>query len=613
VRPLRLVAHLVLLAALVALPTQLGSFETHIANVALIYVMLAVGLSLSLGYAGQVNLAQAACFGMGSYTTAVLTLKTGIGYWGAFPFSILAGAALGFVVAIPSLRVQSHYLGIVTLGLAISFTAILTNSTLTGQAIGLPGVPGPKLPGVDLNQERGYYYLLLAATVVLFALALLVTSSSLGRRFKALRDDYVAAGHSGVEVPIYRMLAFMIAGSYAGVAGAFYAGMSHYVSPDTYSLAIMFLLLAMVIMGGRDNIYGAALGAVVLIFARQQFQGLQQYQQIGYGTLIVATVVFAPRGLAGLFASAWHVFRARTLARPAAEELTVTEDAVDGLGVEAGAPEAAETVAPAEGEDGAALEVERVTKRFRGLTALDGVTLQVAAGTVHGIVGPNGSGKTTLFNVITGVYGPTSGSVRLFGRRISGRRAYAVARGGVARTFQGVRLFRSLSVRENVMVALDESRPWSIWAYVLAPWLVFVRERRLRRRADELLEHYRLAPVGDFLGVNLPYGQQRLVEIARAMASTPKLLLLDEPAAGLNSTEMVQLGALLRSIRKAGTTVVLIEHNMQLVMTVCDRVTVLANGAILADGEPEEIARDQSVIEAYLGVREKPAPEGAPA
>jgi branched-chain amino acid transport system permease protein len=611
VRAARWLAHVALLGVLVLPPFLLGDFGVHIALVALIYAMLTLGLSLALGYAGQVNLAQAACFGVGAYTTAVLTLHTSIGYWGAFPLSILAGALLGLVVAIPSLRVQSHYLGIVTLGLALSFTAILTNWSLTGQAIGLSGVPGPTFFGVNLENEHNYYFLVLVALVVLFSLALLITSTTLGRRFRALRDDAVAAAHSGVEVPYYRIIAFMLSGAFGGVAGALYAGRIHYVSPDTYSLAVMFLLLAMVIIGGRDNIYGAVLGAVLLIYVRQEFVGLQRYQQIGYGSLIVAMVLFAPSGLAGLFASAWRRFAPDRLSGSVAAEATLDEDDVEGLAVdEHGLAVVAVTEIEPPRDREPVLEVRSVSKRFKGLVALDDITLAVYAGTIHGIVGPNGSGKTTLFNIVTGVYGPSEGSVLLFGKRISGRRAYYVARQGVARTFQGVRLFRSLTVRENVMIALDSSRPSSIWRYVVAPWLVLLRERDLRQRADRHLARYGLSSVADFLGTNLPYGQQRLVEIARAMAGEPKILLLDEPAAGLNSTEMRDLGDLIRSISASGVTVLLIEHNMGLVMSLCERVTVLASAKVLADGRPETIARDEHVIEAYLGTADEPETAG---
>ena len=619
---LRRVTSVVALIALLAVPYGVSRYGIHIVNLVLIFVMLSIGLSIVLGYAGQINLAQAAFFGMGAYATAVLTVKVGLGYWAAFPLSIVAAGLLGLLVSLPSLRVQSHYLGIVTLGLAISFSAVLVNASFTGQAVGLPGLPGPTLPGVDLNDEYNYYYLLLAAAGVLFGLAVLMMRTALGRRFQAMRDDSLAAAHMGVEVPTYRMLSFVIAACYAGVAGALYAGLIRYVSPDTFSLAIMFLLLAMVIIGGRDNLFGAALGATVLLIVREQFEDLQKYQQVAYGLLIVGMVVVAPEGLAGLLkALSRRVRQAVPGARvtPAEADAALGEEEVSGLGVDGG-PAAATAPLAVEmnGREHAppagavpALEINDVSKRFKGLQALDGVSLSVAPGAIHGIVGPNGSGKTTLFNIATGVYGPTSGEIRAVGERVSGRVAYRVCRLGVARTFQALRLFGSLTVRENVMVALDRARPSAMWRYLLAPWTFRALERDLRSGADELLARLSLSRVADFKATNLPYGQQRLVEIARALATRPQVLLLDEPAAGLSSAEMDDLRHLVTRIRDSGITVVLIEHNMGLVMSLCDRVTVLASGRVLAEGAPEDVTRDPSVIETYLGDADLLAAKGS--
>ena len=619
---LRRVTSVVALIALLAVPYGVSRYGIHIVNLVLIFVMLSIGLSIVLGYAGQINLAQAAFFGMGAYATAVLTVKVGLGYWAAFPLSIVAAGLLGLLVSLPSLRVQSHYLGIVTLGLAISFSAVLVNASFTGQAVGLPGLPGPTLPGVDLNDEYNYYYLLLAAAGVLFGLAVLMMRTALGRRFQAMRDDSLAAAHMGVEVPTYRMLSFVIAACYAGVAGALYAGLIRYVSPDTFSLAIMFLLLAMVIVGGRDNLFGAALGATVLLIVREQFEDLQKYQQVAYGLLIVGMVVVAPEGLAGLLkALSRRVRQAVPGARvtPAEADAALGEEEVSGLGVDGG-PAAATAPLAVEmnGREHAppagavpALEINDVSKRFKGLQALDGVSLSVAPGAIHGIVGPNGSGKTTLFNIATGVYGPTSGEIRAVGERVSGRVAYRVCRLGVARTFQALRLFGSLTVRENVMVALDRARPSAMWRYLLAPWTFRAWERDLRSGADELLAGLSLSRVADFKATNLPYGQQRLVEIARALATRPQVLLLDEPAAGLSSAEMDDLRHLVTRIRDSGITVVLIEHNMGLVMSLCDRVTVLASGRALAEGAPEDVTRDPSVIETYLGDADLLAAKGS--
>ena len=612
------------LIALLFVPYGVSRYGIHIVNLVLIFVMLAVGLSIVLGYAGQVNLAQAAFFGMGAYASGILTVKAGLGYWAAFPLSIVAAGLLGLLVGLPSLRVQSHYLGIVTLGLAVAFSAVLVNASFTGQAIGLPALPVPTLPGVDLADEYNYYYVLLAFAVVLFGLAALMMGTALGRRFQAMRDDSLAAAHMGVEVPIYRMMSFVIAACFAGVAGALYAGLIRYVSPDTFNLGIMFLLLAMVIVGGRDNIWGAALGAGVLLFVRVQFEDLQKYQQVAYGLLIVGMVVAAPEGLAGLLGRIWtRVKQALPGARvtPAEADASLDEEALSGLGVDAGS---SATTAPlavgldAEGRlpppgDAPALEVDGVSKSFKGLQALDGVSLSVQPGAIHGVVGPNGSGKTTLFNVATGVYGPTSGEIRAFGERVSGRVAFRVCRLGVARTFQALRLFASLTVRENVMVALDRARPAAMWRYLLAPWTFRPWERELRSDADELLQRFSLSRVADFRATNLPYGQQRLVEIARAIATQPRVLLLDEPAAGLSSAEMNDLRELVIRIRDSGITVVLIEHNMGLVMSLCDRVTVLASGRVLAEGAPEEVTRDRDVIETYLGDADLLEAKGSPA
>jgi branched-chain amino acid transport system ATP-binding protein/branched-chain amino acid transport system permease protein len=615
----RRAAHSVGLVTLLVLPNGLSAYGIHIANLVLIFAMLAVGLSIVLGHAGQVNLAQAAFFGMGAYASAVLTVKVGLGYWVAFPLSVVAAGLIGLFVALPSLRVQSHYLGIVTLGLSIAFSAVLVNASFTGQAIGLPGLPVPQFFGIDLQNEYNFYYVLLTAAVLLFALARVMMATELGRRFQAMRDDSLAAAHIGIEVPVYRLLSFVIAACYAGVAGALYAGLIQYVSPDTFSLGIMFLLLAMVIVGGRDNLYGAALGATVLIVVRQQFDNLQQYQQIAYGLLIVAMVVVAPEGLAGLVRMVWRRMKAAlpgARLSPAEANLVPDETELRGLEVDTRSSLAAHAVDDVHVPTPpslTALEVKGVSMRFGGLTALDGVELSVRQGAIHGIVGPNGSGKTTLFNIATGVYGPSSGEIRSFGERVTRRPPHRVCRVGVARTFQALRLFRSLTVRENIMVALDRSRPRAVWRYLFVPWTFRRREAELRSHADEVLQRFGLSRVADFKATNLPYGQQRLVEIARAMATRPRLLLLDEPAAGLNSAEMNELQQLITGLRDGGVTVVLIEHNMALVMSLCDVVTVLANGRVLVEGAPAQVTRDPGMIESYLGDAGLLEPEASPA
>ncbi|WP_426512822.1 ABC transporter permease subunit [Dactylosporangium sp. McL0621] len=575
----RLAILAVVAAALWMLPYALDSYAIHVVDVTLIFALLAIGLGLAMGIAGQVNLAQVAFFGVGAYTVAILTTHNGFGFWTAALLALVATAVTGLFVGTPALRVQSHYLGIVTLGLALAFTNWVTNAAVAGGAEGINAIPVPQFPGVDLSSEYLFYYLELIVFAIALAFGLFVVRTPLGRRMRAMRDDPLAAGAVGVEVPMLRMTAFALASVYGGTAGVLYAGLVRYVAPESFSIANMFLLLAMVIIGGRQSLLGCVAGAVTLSLLRELLSDYPTYAQVVYGSIVVLVVVFAPTGLAGL-PSRFRRRRAgpRQELRPFTPfDLASTEDSRP------------------------LLELSDISKQFRGLRALDEVSLTVGAGEIRGIVGPNGSGKTTLFNVITGLYKPTAGSVSFAGAQVTGAAPYRLAQAGMARTFQNLRLFGALSVRENVLVALDRTRTRSIWRYPLWPLGVWRQDRALRAAGDELLGRFGLADFADARPSALPYGIQRRVEIARAMAQQPRLLLLDEPAAGLNGEEVRQLSEIVRSIRDSGVTVVLIEHNMGLVMSLCERVTVLASGRIIADGTPAVVAIAPAVVEAYLG------------
>jgi branched-chain amino acid transport system permease protein len=603
------------------LPYALDSYAVHVVNVILIFAVLAVGLGLCMGVGGQVNLAQVAFFGVGAYATAILTTRAGLGFWVSAGLALLATAAVGLLVGTPALRVQSHYLGIVTLGLALAFTNWVTNAQIAGGAEGIPSIPVPTVPGVDLSSEYLYYYLELIVFAGGLAFGLFVVRTALGRRMRAMRDDALAAGALGAEVPMLRMTAFLLASIYGGVGGVLYAGLIRYVAPESFSIANMFLLLAMVIIGGRQSLVGCVAGAVGLYLVRELLVDHPTMAQVAYGSVVVLVVVFAPTGLAGLPARLRVALRKSTGAAPVLGEFRPYPPAPSAPDRQPSAPgrHPSEPSAPerhpsapsapdrhprARDEGGAdvpILEVSGVSKHFRGLKALDDVTMSVPAGQIRGIVGPNGSGKTTLFNVVSGLYRPTAGRVRFAGDDVTNRPPYRLSAAGMSRTFQNLRLFGDLSVRENVLVALDRSRTRSIWRYLLAPLSVVARDRDLRRQAGEVLERYGLTGFAAAAPKSLPYGIQRRVEIARAVACRPKLLLLDEPAAGLNGDEVRKLGEMVRSIRDAGITVVIIEHNMGLVMSLCEQITVLAGGKVIAEGRPAEVARNPAVIEAYLG------------
>ncbi|NUO97861.1 MAG: branched-chain amino acid ABC transporter ATP-binding protein/permease [Nonomuraea sp.] len=564
------------------LPYGLGGYAVHVADVALIFAILAIGLGLTMGVAGQINLAQVAFFGVGAYTVAILTTRAGLGFWTASILALLTAVLFGVLVGVPALRMQSHYLGIVTLGLALAFTNWVTNAHVAGRAEGISDIPVPPMFGVDLSSGYLFYYVELIVFALALAFALLVTRSPLGRRLRAMRDDDLAAGSLGAEIPLLRMTAFVLSGLYGGVAGILYAGLIRFVAPESFNIANMFLLLAMVIIGGRASILGCVLGAVALSLIREALLDASGYAQLGYGLVVVLVVVFAPKGLAGLPG------QLRTLLRKGG-----------GTRAQLG-PFQPYDAAPAPGE-GDALEIRDLTMRFKGLVALDAVSLTVPEGQIRGIVGPNGSGKTTLFNVISGIYTPGRGKVLLHGHEVTGMAPYRLAQRRVARTFQNLRLFEDLSVRENVLLGLDRTRIRWIWRYPSLPWKVLGYERALRARAAELIERFGLADVADAEPRSLPYGVQRRIELARAMAMEPALLLLDEPAAGLNGEEVRQLAEIVHSIRDSGVTVIIIEHNMGLVMSLCDQVTVLSSGKVIADGPPAEVAVQPDVVAAYLG------------
>ena len=349
-------------AALVALavvawllPYRLNVYWISVADTALLFALLAIGLGLVMGIAGQVNLAQIAFFGVGAYAIAILTTHYGFGFWTAAVLAMAAAAVAGVVVGTPALRIQSHYLGIVTLGLAVAFIDWITNAPVTGGDSGISGIPTPPLLGLDLSSQYIYYYLELIVLAGGLAFGLFVVRTPLGRRMRAMRDDALAASAAGAEVRRLRMVAFVLASLYGGVAGVLYAGETSYIAPETFSIADMFLLLAMVIIGGRQSLAGCVIGAIGLTVVQQELTNLAAYAQLGYGIVVVLVVVFAPTGLVGLPKRAAGWYRRRWGQHGPAAALEPFQPLQSAASPTLG---------------GTLLDVSRLTKRFRGLTAL---------------------------------------------------------------------------------------------------------------------------------------------------------------------------------------------------------------------------------------------------
>jgi branched-chain amino acid transport system permease protein len=546
------------------------------------YAIAVLGMVVVLGYTGQINLAQAAFFGFGAYGVALGTVGGGLNFWVSLALGAGAATVAGLALGLTTIRLGGHYLAMITISFQQIFDLVLVNWVeVTHGPDGIAGIPRPSLFGVELADDRAY---LLLCVVVLYALVFAVwwlPGTRLGRAMRAVRENPLAAEVVGVHTLRTKVVAFALSALLGGVGGALYAGGFAYISPDNFNFARSIEFLTAVLLGGAQSPFGGVIGTVLIVQMPEWLKGLPEslrflrdvYLAV-YGLGVILIMVFLPEGIWGLIRSV----RAR-FAKPETTDTT----GVQPLALGAAAP-------PGE----SLLGLDAVAKHFGGLKAVDGVDVQVERGTVHALIGPNGSGKTTTLNVASGLYTPTAGRVLLAGEDISRLEPHQRAARGVGRTFQNIRLFASLSALENVMIgAQRDGNP-------IAPG-----RRALHAEAMSALAFVGLADRAHVIVRNLPYGHQRLVEIARVLAGHPRLLLLDEPAAGLNQTEKMAFVDLVRRLRGHGLTVFLIDHDMGLVEKVSDRITVLNFGRKIAEGAPDEVLRHPDVIAAYLGTAGK--------
>ena len=533
------------------------------------YAMAVLGLTVVLGYAGQISIAQAGFFGLGAYGVAIGTTMLHLPFLLALLLGVFVAGLLGAILGASTLKLAGHYLAMVTISFQQILTLVLTNWIgLTNGPDGIRNIPRPSFFGVSLQDSDRYLVLCL---VVLYGVGFFVwwlKGTKLGLGMQAVRDNELAAEVVGVDTYRVKVTAFCLSALLGGLGGGLFAGGFGYISPDQFSFNESVVLLTMVLLGGADAALGSVVGTALLILLPEWLRFLRGAYLAVYGLAVILIMVFMPTGLWGLLSRLAGPPRLRERAVP--DVLTLGQpDAVQG---------------------GPLLEIKGLAKYFGGLKALDGVDISVERGKVHALIGPNGSGKTTMLNVLSGIYRPTRGEVLVDGVKVSGLAPHALAAAGVGRTFQNIRLFHSLTVLENVVIGAQ--RPHNSAAQT---------PDQVQRRAMAALDFVGMAARADLKVASLPYGHQRLVEIARALAGNPTLLLLDEPAAGLNLTEKQELVGLLKRLAGHGLTLFLIDHDMNLVEQMADRITVLNFGKRIAEGTPAEVLRHPDVIAAYLG------------
>ncbi|MGZ5841794.1 MAG: branched-chain amino acid ABC transporter ATP-binding protein/permease, partial [Xanthobacteraceae bacterium] len=568
-----LVATVLALALLGVAIARADGYQIFIIAMVGLTAIVGIGLNVLLGLTGQISFGHVAFYAIGAYTLGILTTKGGLSFWLALPAAMVVSGIAGLALAVPALRMRGPYLAMVT----IAFGFVVEQGTvewsgLTGGWNGLQGIAAPSVLGYTFS-ERDTVVLIVALTAVSLWLYARLAASPWGLGMRALRDSEVASQSIGLDPVLIRSTAFVVSAVAAGMAGGIFASINSFISPESFPFFQSILFVLVVMAGGAERVLGPVVGAIIVVLVPELLSSLAQYRLLFVGLLLLIVLRVAPGGFVGLATR----FFAR---KPSDRSASGSRDIAAYLG---------------QGIRRSGLLVSNLSISFGGVHAVRDVGFEARPGEITSVIGPNGAGKSTVLNLICGFYRADTGVVRLGIQDLMGLSSSAIAQAGLARTYQTTQLFGEMSVIDNIIVALRRGR--------LGATTLFLPERNAE---NEAVAMSLLAFVGyrgplETPSNALPHVDKRLVEIARALAIRPGVLLLDEPAAGLDDADTEKLGKLLTAVARIGIIVILVEHDMQLVMSVSDRVVVLDAGAKIADGTPVEVAADPAVLEAYLG------------